>query len=145
MRLTKEEIKYCNLARAFLNEAYECLLLKNQSGKTYNQKLSNILEVENMMETKEFEIICGASLVSLEWTKIRLQDNIRKLEASLKEEARENIFRSLSECQNKFQKNTLNKTLLCRNLKSDEFFRTCKIAQIDMFEIISAYEDYSLI
>ena len=49
MRLTKEEIKYCNLARAFLNEAYECLLLKNQSGKTYNQKLSNILEVENMI------------------------------------------------------------------------------------------------
>lgn len=145
MRLTKEEIKYCNLARAFLNEAFECLLLKNQSGKSYGQKLSNILEVENMMETKEFEIICGASLVTVEWAKTRLEKNIIKLEASLKEEARKAIFECLIESQKRLQKNTLNKSRLRSFLKSDEFFKTCKISKYDIFEIISAYEDYDLI
>ena len=145
MNLSKEEIGYCNLARAFINEAYQATLIKNLIDVSFRQKVINILEVENMLYTKEFEIICGAGLVSKKYVADRLKKNIRSLETLLIFEAREYLYSTLNIFYKKLQKKVVTKKKIKEYLQTEEFKRTCKIAGFKTSDVISMYEERFLI
>ena len=145
MNLSKDEIKYCNLARSFLNESYECLLIKNILDESYSQKLANILEVEHFMYTKEFEIICGASLVTVELARIKLNQNIKSLEILLEKEAIDFLYECLTKQVRAFKNKRTTRKKIKASLYTEEFKRTCKMANFSHSEVIEVFKEYGLI
>lgn len=131
---------YCNLTRVIIKEVFLSLDYKRVKKKPFLYNINNIIEIEELVQTAYFDVICNLAFIDTEKCKEKIFEKIRKLEPLISEEA----FAYIEKHIEMHAKKNVCKKKIAQFLKSEQAKRVMILIHSNEFELIKEYEKRGL-